>query len=110
PAAKPASDSKAGSVAEVQPLFAVINQSMARFFYGDQDPIGKHFSIKGAKQEFEVIGVTQDSKYEDVREQTPRIYYIYYFQQPQRTSVTFQLRTDRNATDYGGSIRRLVSE
>lgn len=103
-------DSKAPSVAESRPLSAVINQSMARFFYGDQDPIGKHFSIKGTKQELEVVGVTQDSKYGDLREQTPRIYYVYYFQQPQRPGVTFQLSTDTQVGDYVGSIQRLVSE
>ena len=102
-------DSKPGTVAD-QPLSAVINQSMARFFYGDQEAVGKRFSIKGTKQVFEVVGVTQDSKYQDLREQTPRIYYVYYFQQPQRTSVIFQLRTDTQASDYGGSIQRLVSE
>jgi predicted permease len=106
----PAAPGDSKPTAEVQPLSAVINQSMAHFFYGDQEPIGKRFSIKGTKQELEVVGVTQDSKYEDLREQTPRIYYVYYFQQPQRTSVVFQLRTDTQASDYGGSIQRLVSE
>jgi predicted lysophospholipase L1 biosynthesis ABC-type transport system permease subunit len=94
---------------ETAPLYAVINQSMARFFYGNQNPIGKRFNSEGKKQ-FEVIGVTQDSKYFDIREQPPRIYYTYYFQQPRREGVTFQLRTDTQARDYGGVIQRLVRE
>jgi predicted permease len=98
-----------GSVTKTPVLYAVINQSMARFFFGDKDPIGKRFNSEG-KNQFEVIGVTQDSKYADIKEQTPRIYYTYYFQQPRREGVTFQLRTDTQALDYGGVIQRLVRE
>ena len=90
-------------------LYAVINQSMARFFFGDKDPIGKRFTSEG-KTQFEIIGVTQDSKYADIKEQTPRIYYTYYFQRPRREGVTFQVRTDTQALDYGGVIQRLVRE
>jgi len=97
-----------GSVTQTPLLYAVINQSMARFFFGDKDPIGKRFTSEGKKQ-FEVIGVTQDSKYSDIKEQTPRIYYTYYFQQPRREGATFQLRTDTQALDYG-VIQRLVRE
>jgi ABC-type antimicrobial peptide transport system permease subunit len=82
---------------------------MARFFFGDKDPIGKRFNSEGTNQ-FEVIGVTQDSKYADIKEQTPRIYYTYYFQRPRREGVTFQLRTDTQALDYGAVIQRLVRE
>jgi ABC-type antimicrobial peptide transport system, permease component len=106
-AATPPGEKKPGNVSEAPPLSAVINQSMARFFYGNQDPIGKRFNSEG--RQFEVIGVTQDSKYSDIREQPPRIYYIYYFQQPRREGVTFQLRTDTQARD-SGAIQRLVRE
>jgi len=107
-AATQPAEKKLGNVSEAPPLSAVINQSMARFFYGNQDPIGKRFNSEA--RQFEVIGVTQDSKYSDIREQQPRIYYIYYFQQPRTEGVTFQLRTDTQARDYGGAIRRLVRE
>jgi predicted permease len=109
PGPTPPGPLKSGTVPESPVLYAVINQSMARFFYGDQNPIGKRFVSEGRRQ-FEVIGVTQDSKYFDIREQPPRIYYTYYFQQPRRASVTFQLRTDSEAGDYAGTIQRLIRE
>jgi predicted permease len=107
--AGPAKSAKLERAPEAPLRYAVINQSMARFFYGDQNPIGKRFVSEGRNQ-FEVIGVTQDSKYFDIREQPPRIYYTYYFQQPRRQSVTFQLRTDSEARDYAGTIQRLIRE
>ena len=109
PVATPSGGSKPEGTTKAPTLYAVINQSMARFFYGNQDPIGKRFVSEGRRQ-FEVIGVTQDSKYFDIREQPPRIYYTYYFQQPRRQSTTFQLRTDSQARDYQGAIQRLVRE
>jgi len=109
PTPTPPGAPKSRNVPEAPLRYAVINQAMARFFYGNQDPIGKRFVSEGRNQ-FEVIGVTQDSKYFDIREQPPRIYYTYYFQQPRRQSTTFQLRTDSQARDYQGAIQRLVRE
>ena len=83
---------------------------MARFFYGEQSPIGKRFIQKGTGQQFEVIGVTQDAKYLSLKEEWSRVYYVYYFQQPQRSGITFQLRTSSKPTDYAGTIQRMMRE
>jgi len=98
------------NLAGAPPLSAVINQTMARFFYGTQNPVGKRFTQKGSGQQFEVIGVTQDAKYLNLREQPSRTYYLYYFQQPQRIGVTFQLRTNTEPTDYAATIQRVMRE
>jgi predicted permease len=105
----PSQGGGAQNLTDAPPLYAVINQNMARFFYGDQNPIGKRFS-QGTGQQYEVIGVTQDAKYETLREKSSRTYYIYYFQQPQRIGVTFQLRTNTDPTDYAGTIQRMMRE
>jgi len=91
-------------------LSAVVNQTMARFFFGSNNPVGKVFSMKGNGQRFEIIGVTQDAKYLNLREQPPRTYYTYYFQQPGRNSIMFQLRTSAEPGDYAGTIQRVMRE
>jgi predicted permease len=97
------------SMAGAPPLYAVINQAMARHFFGNENPIGKRFVVRRDWQ-VEVIGVTKDAKYANLREQPPRTYYLYYFQQPQREGVTFQLRASGGTNDYASTLTRLARE
>jgi predicted permease len=99
------------NLADAPPLSAVINQTMARYFFGQQNPIGKRFILKRNGQTHEIIGVVKDAKYRNLREAMPRVFYTYQFQQPsQYGGGTFQLRMDGDATDYAVTIQRLVRE
>jgi len=95
---------------DAPPLSAVINQTMARYFFGNENPLGKRFSLRNGGPPMEVIGVVKDAKYETLREPTQRTYYLYYFQQPERFGMTFQLRTGSDATAYAATIQQLVRE
>jgi putative ABC transport system permease protein len=90
------------------PLYAVINQAMARSFFGNENPVGKHFIESG--QKIEIIGVVKDAKYATLQEQSPRTYYLFYFQQSYRGPMRTQLRTNGETADYAATIRRLVHE
>jgi predicted permease len=49
---------------ESAPRVAIVNQTMARQFWPNQEPIGKRFSMKNAAGPFmEVVGVAGDGKY-----------------------------------------------
>jgi predicted permease len=55
---------------------AVINQTMAKKFWPDQDPIGKRLHIKDATGPLlEVVGVVQDGKYQGVTEDQQPYFY-----------------------------------
>ncbi|MBO0725487.1 MAG: ABC transporter permease [Blastocatellia bacterium] len=97
------------SMAGAPPLYAVINQAMARYFFGNENPIGRRFTTRG-DWPIEIIGVTKDAKYMNLREQPPRTYYLYYFQLPQREGMTFQLRAGGETVDYAAMIGRLARE
>jgi predicted permease len=49
---------------EAAPPVAIVNQAMAKHFWPNEDPIGKHFSMKGNTGPFvEVVGVAGDGQY-----------------------------------------------
>src|SRR5262249_42306765 len=50
---------------ERAPKVAIINQTMARRFFGDENPLGKHFGFSRAENsnQIEVVGVARDSRY-----------------------------------------------
>jgi predicted permease len=57
---------------------AILNRTMARRFFGDSNPIGKHLRfVEGANNRpLEIIGVVADSKYNDLRESPLEFFYI----------------------------------
>jgi predicted permease len=65
-----ADDEKAASV-------AIVNQTMAKKFWPDQNPLGKRFSTKSASGPFiEIVGVVQDGKYKGVVEDPQPHFYL----------------------------------
>ncbi|MEK6410734.1 MAG: ABC transporter permease [Acidobacteriota bacterium] len=98
---------------EAAPLSAVINQTMAHYFFGDENPLGKHFYFMGGSlkaRPFQVIGVVKDAKYKSLRETSRRAFYLSYFQDPGAGALTFLLRTTGNPTGFGSAIERTVRE
>jgi predicted permease len=59
----------------------LINQMVARYYFGDLNPIGKRIFdlFPPTHTEFTVVGVVADAKYNSVREKTPRRSYMPFF-------------------------------
>lgn len=89
---------------------ALINRTMARFYFGDGNPIGKRFTIEGEQEPYEIVGVVGDAKYSDPRESTPNTIYLTAFQEGRIIAGNLVIRTNLAPEAVTGEVRRAVSE
>ncbi|MCW5560156.1 MAG: ABC transporter permease, partial [Verrucomicrobiae bacterium] len=83
-----------GSVTRLAPGTAVINQALARRYFGEANPLGRHiFLTHQPEQRLEIVGVVPDAKYRSLREPSPPAFYLPYFQEARARFATFALRT-----------------
>ena len=97
---------------------AIINQTMARYYFGGNNPIGKHVTIDrdrrtggwyGDDQPYEIVGVVGDAKYHDPGEAAQRVLYFNAFQED-RIQPHFVLRTNVDPSAVIAGVRRTVTE
>jgi predicted permease len=84
----------ADSDSEKAPLVAIVNQSMAKKFWPDQDAVGKRISTKSQTGPYiEIVGVVQDAKYRGPNEE-PRPFFYLPIDQSYDSFRAIQIRTD----------------
>jgi predicted permease len=88
-----------------QPV-AIINQRLASQFWPGQDPIGKYFDAWGVKN-ISVIGVSGNSKYQNVREETKPIAYLNFDQMP-GSGGTLSIRSRGSFSGIEREVRQIV--
>jgi predicted permease len=94
------------------PRAAVINQTLARRYFPDDNPVGKRFSFGPDRPgEVEIVGVAQDAKYTSLRAEVPPTIYVPWLQELRGLGqMNFEVRT---AGDPGGllaAIRQAMRE
>jgi predicted permease len=90
------------------PRVAIINETMARGYFGSTNPIGRHVSAPGWYENwFEIVGVVRDVKTHSLREQTPPMVYLPLYQAPEGLA-TFEVRTAIAPLNMSNAIRSAV--
>jgi putative ABC transport system permease protein len=91
------------------PKVAVVNETFARYFFGEKDPVGRHFAFaREPARLMEIVGVVKDGKAASLREDPQRFLYRPYTQAEDRGGVTFYVRTAVEPAQLGGRMRDVV--
>jgi predicted permease len=88
------------------PHVTVVNQTFARQFFGATDPVGKRVGLGyPAKVMMEVVGVTEDAKYVDLREQNRPMLYVPFTQYDQNLRQ-LEVRTAADPSSLAATLAR----
>jgi predicted permease len=95
---------------EKAPLVAIINETMAKKFWPNEDALGKHFGTKGANGPFmEVVGIVQDAKYQNLVE-NPQAFYYLPFEQSYNSLRTIHVRTSVPSESLAPQIQSAIHQ
>ena len=87
------------------PPVAIINETMARFFFGNRDPVGKHIIDGGTS--ITIVGVARDMKERSLKAATERRYYLPFYQISGRIyGFNFEMRSRGDAAQIIAAVRR----
>ena len=91
-----------------QPHRVIVNQVLARQYFRGRDPIGQHIWLENQREPFEIVGVADDAKYQDVRLAAPPI--VYLFALMSSGSANLSLRTSVRPPAIAADARRIVTD
>jgi predicted permease len=88
---------------------AVINESFARKYFPNQDPIGKHFGKdqQTHASDYEIVGVAKDAKYQDASKPARPMFFV-----PLPQKIKYETLSDQRVEDgsmYMGSLELHVA-
>ena len=92
---------------------AILNDTAARAFFGDESPLGRKVNFPGQRvqDEFEIAGVVADTRYRDLRTPDGRMAYVPLEQAIDPiTNVAVAVRGPGDVTRLAPSIRAIVTE
>jgi predicted permease len=91
----------------------VINQTMERYYFGDENPIGRRITVMTTigHWDFVVVGVAADSKHRSVREKPQRRFYVPFFNPiGEPRSAVMAVRTAGDPSAVTAEIRDAVRQ
>jgi predicted permease len=91
------------------PQVAVVNETFARYFYGKENPVGRHFRFGRHEGEpVEIVGLVRDSKTANLRE-SPRFVYLPFRQAEHLERMTYFVRARGDEAALASGVRQAVA-
>jgi predicted permease len=94
------------------PKVAIVNETTARHYFGDADPIGRSVSIPGFVGDsswIEIVGEVRDIKVHELREPATAMLYVPLFQLSEG-GATFEIRTAVDPSQVETAVLAVVSD
>jgi predicted permease len=94
------------------PRVAVVNESFARHYFGNSPAVGRRIGLgtdPGTKTDVEIVGVVNDTRYESLRDEIPRLVYM-CSPQMDNGAQGFYVRTSRDPESAMSSVRAALRE
>jgi predicted permease len=88
------------------PYVAIVNATFARKMWGDAPTIGQRFIVFAHLRE--VVGVVEDSKYNEIGETPPPAFYL-PLSQNEQANTTFVVRSQRAQNELAAALERTLS-
>jgi len=96
---------------ENAPPAAIVNQTMARMFWPNEDPVGKRFSLKSAAGPFvRIVGVARDGQGNWMLTLNPQPFFYVPFAQNYRSSLAIQVRTSVPPEALIAGVRKQIHD
>lgn len=104
---------------------AVINESFARKFFPQEDPLGRHFGMgdSGHSGDFEIVGIVEDTKYRDEKAAADKMFFLPMLQTETYTDArlasyqtwalfidSVQLRVAGHPENFHSIVQRTLAE
>ncbi len=91
------------------PSVAVVNQTFARYFFGNESPVGRHLRFRGdEKTPIEIVGLVRDSKTANVKD-SPQVIYLPFRQAERLNRMTYYVRARSEEAAIGAAVRQAVA-
>jgi predicted permease len=91
---------------------AVVNETFARKFNLGRDAVGRRMELGRNSQptfDIEIVGLVQDAKYSDVKQEIPPQFFLPYRQRDTRGVMNYYVRSSLDATQVNAAITQAVS-
>jgi predicted permease len=90
------------------PQVAIINETMAKYFFGTASPLGRHIGWgRDDRANIEIVGVVRDSKTSTLRAEPRRFVYKPYMQEEDMLGeMTFYVRARGDALNIAAEVRQ----
>lgn len=98
---------------ETAPQVAIINEAMARHYFGHENPIGKHFGFSPIRP-IEIVGVVKAEKFNSPRDENRMLVFLPSRQDPNARfahgDMLLAVRINSNPTSLASRIRQELHE